>query len=101
MSKEKLQEINKLSADYDVPVLIHVAEFPNEETRIKDPTKAASPVEYLDEIGVLDERVVIAHGIHLSEHDQVLLKEADAGISYNPMANAKGATGVAPAWDMY
>jgi cytosine/adenosine deaminase-related metal-dependent hydrolase len=101
VSKEKLQEINKLSADYDVPVLIHVAEFPNEETRIKDPTKAASPVEYLDEIGVLDERVVIAHGIHLSEHDQVLLKEADAGISYNPMANAKGATGVAPAWDMY
>lgn len=101
VSKEKLQEINQLSKSEDVPVLIHVAEFPNEETRIKDPTKATSPVEYLDEIGVLDERVVIAHGIHLSEHDQVLLKEADAGISYNPMANAKGATGIAPAWDMY
>lgn len=101
VSKEKLQEINQLSKNYDVPVLIHVAEFPNEETRIKDPTQATSPVEYLDEIGVLDERVVIAHGIHLSENDQVLLKEADAGISYNPMANAKGATGIAPAWDMY
>ena len=101
VSKEKLQEIKQLSKSEDVAVLIHVAEFPNEETRIKDPTKATSPVEYLDEIGVLDERVVIAHGIHLSEHDQVLLKEADAGISYNPMANAKGATGIAPAWDMY
>lgn len=101
VSKEKLQEINQLSKNYDVPVLIHVAEFSNEETRIKDPTQAKSPVEYLDEIGVLDERVVIAHGIHLSENDQVLLKEADAGISYNPMANAKGATGIAPAWDMY
>lgn len=87
VSKEKLQEINKLSESYDVPVLIHVAEFPNEETRIKDHTKATSPVEYLDEIGVLDERVVIAHGIHLSKHDQALLKQADAGISYNPMAN--------------
>ena len=101
VSKEKLQEINKLSKNHDVPVLIHVAEFPNEETRIKDTTQATSPVEYLDEIGVLDERVVIAHGIHLSKNDQVLLKEADAGISYNPMANAKGATGIAPAWDMY
>lgn len=101
VSKEKLQEINQLSKEADVPVLIHVAEFPNEETRIKDPTKATSPVEYLDEIGVLDERVVIAHGIHLSERDQILLKEADVGISYNPMANAKGATGIAPAWDMY
>ncbi|MDD9178690.1 MULTISPECIES: amidohydrolase [Aliivibrio] len=101
VSKEKLQEINQLSEDYDVPVLIHVAEFPNEETRIKDPTKAESPVEYLEEIGVLDERMVIAHGIHLSQHDQALLKQADAGVVYNPMANAKGATGIAPAWDMF
>ncbi|MUK50934.1 amidohydrolase [Aliivibrio fischeri] len=101
VSKEKLQEISKLSEDYNVPVLIHVAEFPNEETRIKDPTKATSPVEYLEEIGVLDERMVIAHGIHLSQHDQALLKQADAGVVYNPMANAKGATGIAPAWDMF
>ena len=43
VSKDKLQEINKLSAQYDVPVLIHVAEFPNEEKRIKDETKATSP----------------------------------------------------------
>ncbi|MCE4934390.1 amidohydrolase [Aliivibrio fischeri] len=101
VSKEKLQEINQLSEDYDVPVLIHVAEFPNEEARIKEPTKATSPVEYLEEIGVLDERMVIAHGIHLSQHDQALLKQADAGVVYNPMANAKGATGIAPAWDMF
>ncbi|GGK29246.1 amidohydrolase [Aliivibrio fischeri] len=101
VSKEKLQEINQLSEDYDVPVLIHVAEFPNEEARIKDPTKVTSPVEYLEEIGVLDERMVIAHGIHLSQHDQALLKQADAGVVYNPMANAKGATGIAPAWDMF
>ncbi|MUJ23796.1 amidohydrolase [Aliivibrio fischeri] len=101
VSKEKLQEINQLSENYDVPVLIHVAEFPNEEARIKDPTKATSPVEYLEEIGVLDERMVIAHGIHLSQHDQTLLKQADAGVVYNPMANAKGATGIAPAWDMF
>ncbi|MUL16241.1 amidohydrolase [Aliivibrio fischeri] len=101
VSKEKLQEINQLSEDYDVPVLIHVAEFPNEEARIKDPTKATSPVEYLEEIGVLDERMVIAHGIHLSQHDQALLKQADAGVVYNPMANAKGATGIAPAWGMF
>lgn len=101
VSKDKLQEINGLSEKYDVPVLIHVAEFPNEEQRIKDTTKATSPVEYLDEIGVLDERVVIAHGIHLSQRDQALLKKSDVGVSYNPMANAKGATGIAPAWDMY
>lgn len=101
VSKEKLQEIHALSKQQDVPVLIHVGEFPNEEKRLKDDTQAQTPVEYLSEIGVLDQRVVIAHGIHVSPSDLKLLKEADVGISYNPMANAKGATGIAPAWEMY
>ncbi|MFA0412197.1 amidohydrolase [Vibrio renipiscarius] len=101
VSKEKLQKINQLSKQQDVPVLIHVAEFPNEETRIKEEHQANSPVEYMDQIGILDERVVLAHGIHFSEKDIELVKKADAGVAYNPMANAKGATGMAPAWDMY
>lgn len=101
VSKDKLQEINRLSKQHDVPVLIHVAEFPNEEGRIKEEHSAKSPVEYLAQIGALDERVVLAHGIHFSEKDIELVKQADAGVAYNPMANAKGATGMAPAWEMY
>ncbi|MBA5762536.1 amidohydrolase [Vibrio sp. 404] len=101
VSKEKLQQINQLSKLHDVPVLIHVAEFPNEEARIKESHSASSPVEYLKQIGALDERVVLAHGIHLSANDIQLVKQADAGVAYNPMANAKGATGMAPAWEMY
>ncbi|ANU35988.1 amidohydrolase [Vibrio scophthalmi] len=101
VSKEKLQQINQLSKQQDVPVLIHVAEFPNEEARIKEEHQASSPVEYMAQIGILDERVVLAHGIHFSENDIALVKQADAGVAYNPMANAKGATGMAPAWEMY
>ncbi|MCY9803161.1 amidohydrolase [Vibrio scophthalmi] len=101
VSKERLQQINQLSKQQDVPVLIHVAEFPNEEARIKEEHQASSPVEYMAQIGVLDERVVLAHGIHFSEKDIELVKQADAGVAYNPMANAKGATGMAPAWEMY
>ncbi|WP_137170621.1 amidohydrolase [Marinomonas sp. FW-1] len=101
VSKEKLQEIHALSEQQDVPVLIHVGEFPNEEKRLEGETQAKTPIEYLSEIGVLDQRLVIAHGIHLTPNDQKLLKAADVGIAYNPMANAKGATGIAPAWEMY
>ncbi|UTV99460.1 amidohydrolase [Marinomonas rhizomae] len=101
VSKEKLQEIHALSEQQDVPVLIHVGEFPNEEKRLEGEAQAKTPIEYLSEIGVLDQRLVIAHGIHLTPNDQKLLKAADVGIAYNPMANAKGATGIAPAWEMY
>ncbi|MGF1681361.1 amidohydrolase [Photobacterium minamisatsumaniensis] len=101
VSKEKLQEINQLSQQLDVPVLIHVGEFGNEAERIKGNDEQLSPVAWLQKIGVLDNRMVLAHGIHLNQEDIDLVKAADASVAYNPMANAKGATGIAPAWDMY
>ncbi|MGF1735415.1 amidohydrolase [Photobacterium satsumensis] len=101
VSKEKLQEINRLSAKLDAPVLIHVAEFGNEAERIEGNDQQLSPVAWLKEIGVLDNRMVLAHGIHLDQNDIALIKEADASVAHNPMANAKGATGIAPAWEMY
>ncbi|MGF1725636.1 amidohydrolase [Photobacterium nomapromontoriensis] len=101
VSTDKLREINRLSHQYDVPVLIHVGEFGNEAERIEGNTDKLSPVAWLKHIGVLDNRMVLAHGIHLDQHDISMIKAAGASVAHNPMANAKGATGIAPAWDMY
>ncbi|WP_305372144.1 amidohydrolase [Photobacterium leiognathi] len=101
VAEDKLQEINTLSKQLDVPVLIHVSEFGNEAERIQDNTDKLSPVAWLNKIGVLNDRMVLAHSIHLTKEDIALVKQSGAGIAYNPMANAKGATGIAPAWEMY
>jgi 5-methylthioadenosine/S-adenosylhomocysteine deaminase len=101
VSEEKLQEIHQLSEQLDVPVLIHVSEFGNEAERIADNDAQLSPVAWLKKIGVLDERMVLAHAIHIDQNDIDIIKQSGAGVAYNPMANAKGATGIAPAWDMY
>ena len=101
VSKQKLQQINTLSKKLNVPVLIHVGEFGNEAARINDNPKQLSPVAWLKDIGVLDQRMVLAHAIHVDQTDLDLIKQSGAGIAYNPMANAKGATGIAPAWKMY
>ncbi|MGL4868105.1 MAG: amidohydrolase [Cetobacterium sp.] len=98
VSKEKLQEINELSKKYNVPVMIHVGEFDDEDKRLKLEDKTV--VEYMDSIGVLNERVLLAHGIHLTDNDLDIIKEKKASIAYNPMANAKGATGIAKAYEM-
>ena len=45
--------------------------------------------------------MVLVHAIHVDEHDIGLIRKAEAGVAYNPMANDKGATGIAPAWQMY
>ncbi|MDD1780979.1 amidohydrolase [Enterovibrio sp. ZSDZ35] len=101
VSEAKFKEIDLLSERYDIPVLIHVSEFGNESERIEGNAEKLSPIEWLDSIGVLNDRMVLAHTIHIDNDDIALVKQSGAGIAYNPMANAKGATGIAPAWDMY
>ena len=101
VSKEKFHEINQLSKAHDIPILIHVSEFGNESERIEGNTEKLSPVQWLNQIGVLNDRMVLAHAIHIDEKDIELIKKSGAGVAYNPMANAKGATGIAPAWEMY
>ncbi|WP_426710840.1 amidohydrolase [Cetobacterium sp. SF1] len=98
VSKDKLLEISKYSKENNIPVLIHVGEFDDEDKRLNLTDK--SVIEYLKEINFLNKNVLIAHGIHLNEKDLNIIKENNVGISYNPMANAKGATGIAPAYEM-
>ncbi len=101
VTEAKFKEIDQLSKQHAIPILIHVSEFGNESERIEDNKDKLSPVEWLNKIGVLNDRMVLAHTIHIDNDDIQLIKQSGAGVAYNPMANAKGATGIAPAWDMY
>ncbi|MGL5207892.1 amidohydrolase [Cetobacterium sp.] len=98
VSKEKMQEIENLSKKYNVPIMIHVGEFDDEDKRLN--LKNKSVIEYMDSIGVLNNRVLLAHAIHLNEKDLDIIKKREVSIAYNPMANTKGATGIARAYEM-
>jgi 5-methylthioadenosine/S-adenosylhomocysteine deaminase len=83
----------------DVPVLMHVAEMPDEVATLRK-SRNQSPVEYLDELGLLDRRLVAAHCIFVSEGDIDRLARRDAGVAHAIVANIKSARGVAPALEM-
>lgn len=55
-----------------------------------------SPVEYLNDIGILDQNTVSAHCVHLSEKDIEIIQKQDMGVSHNPQSNMKLASGIAP-----
>lgn len=55
-----------------------------------------TPTAWLHELGVLDERAILAHCIWLDEADMDILATTGAGVSHNPASNAKLASGVAP-----
>jgi cytosine/adenosine deaminase-related metal-dependent hydrolase len=97
---EHLRIIQKDADAQDVPVLMHVAEMPDEVTNIRKNFNK-TPVEYLDSIGLLSKRLVAAHCIFINDSDIALLKARDVGVAHNMAANIKSAKGVAPAWKMF
>ena len=84
----------------DVPVLMHVAETADEVATLKKRFDM-TPVEYLDSLGVLNDRLVAAHCIFVNDADIALLKARGVGVSHNMVANIKSAKGVSPAWAMF
>ena len=93
---EHLQKIAKLSQELNVPVMIHLAETEREKEEIAKRTGGKSPVQYMADIGALNNKVIAAHAIMVDEHDIDLLKKYDVGVAHNISANTKSAKGVAP-----
>jgi 5-methylthioadenosine/S-adenosylhomocysteine deaminase len=85
----------ELAEELDVPLQVHLAETRWEvDTLLKD--KGVSPVAYLADLGILSERVVAAHCVHVSPEDIELLAEFEVGVAHNPVSNLKLASGVSP-----
>jgi 5-methylthioadenosine/S-adenosylhomocysteine deaminase len=82
--------------EHGIGIHIHVSETKGE---VRDSVKqyGQTPVERLDEIGLLDvETVLAAHCVHLSDSDVATLSGKKVGISHCPGSNMKLASGVAP-----
>lgn len=97
---EHLRLVASQAEELDVPVLMHVAEMPDEVATLRK-TRNQSPVEFLDELGLLNRRLVAAHCIFVSEADISLLKAREVGVAHAMVANIKSAKGVSPALDMF
>jgi putative selenium metabolism protein SsnA len=73
-------------------VHIHVAEHPV-DVRFSRDTFGATPVQRLDRHGLLDDRALLAHGIHLDDTDYDLAAAGGATIVHNPESNANNGVG--------
>ncbi|HMG26275.1 MAG TPA: amidohydrolase family protein, partial [Acidimicrobiia bacterium] len=92
VSEKSLQWVAELSADRDLPVHIHLSET---EGEVYDCVAAHSvrPAAYLDRIGVLSPRAILAHGVWLDDEELTLIGERGATIVTNPVSNLKLAVG--------
>jgi 5-methylthioadenosine/S-adenosylhomocysteine deaminase len=90
-----LRAARELSKRHNVPTLIHLAES-NDEMRVAQERRAASPVAYLESLGFLGPGVVGAHGVWVTDADIQTLRMRGVSVSHNAESNMKTASGVAP-----
>src|SRR3989441_1801672 len=99
VSEDHLKAARALSDRLRAPIVIHISETKREvDDSIK--AKGASPIDYLNRIGFLNDRVIAAHIVWPSEEELGLLKKLGVGIVHNPQSNMKLASGVAPVPEM-
>ena len=94
-SEETLKESRRVADEAGCLFQTHVAETQQEVKTIEE-RWGASPVQYLDRIGVLNDRTLLVHAIWVNEADMACMVKRGVGVSVTTESEMKLASGVAP-----
>jgi 5-methylthioadenosine/S-adenosylhomocysteine deaminase len=92
VSEASLRWIAELSAERRLPIQIHLAETEREVAECVA-AHGRRPAAYLDGLGMLSERTVLAHGVWLDDEELELIAARGCTVVTNPVANMKLAVG--------
>lgn len=97
-SEDLLELAGRLHEEYpDVYVHTHVSENRGELRWVADLFPwARDYVDVYDRFGLLSEKTILAHGVHLSDRELGVLQERGAGISHCPNSNLFLGSGLFP-----
>lgn len=94
-SEELLKETSAMLDEFEGAIFhTHSSENKGEIEAVRAMTGKEN-IEYFESIGVLGNRTVLAHGIHVNEKEIEILKKSDARISHCPSSNLKLGSGIA------
>jgi len=105
---EYMKELKAITGELDrkygsdrAPIIwhTHIAETVDELNKVRKAFGIEAKqgiMDYLDSLGVLDDRVVAAHCVALSDRDVSVMKRRNVNASHNPVSNLKLASGTSP-----
>jgi cytosine/adenosine deaminase-related metal-dependent hydrolase len=93
LEDESLQSAATFLQKHSIGIHIHLCEDKvDREISLKEFNNL--PVERLHQFGLLNDRSILAHGIHLTENEFRTIKEAGSAFAYNPDSNLNNAVGL-------
>ena len=94
-----LQAAFALAKQHDVLFSLHASEMDFEMEKYAKEYQQ-TPIAYLDGLGVLDKRTLLAHCIHTTSDDHAILAETGTSVAHCPGANMKSGKGIAAITEM-
>jgi 5-methylthioadenosine/S-adenosylhomocysteine deaminase len=92
VSEEGLRWVAELAAERELPIHIHLSETEDEVDDCLG-EHGQRPAQYLERLGVLGPRTLLAHGVWLDDDELELVAAHGATLVTNPVANLKLAVG--------
>jgi 8-oxoguanine deaminase len=99
VTREIMMDTAALAADNGVGLHTHLAETENENAFCVE-MFGCRPLDYLEQVGWLNDRVWLAHGIHFTSDEIARIGKAGTGIAHCPGANMLLASGLCPAVEL-
>lgn len=94
-SPDLLKSLKNIAEKHDALYVIHLSEN-GDEVKTTMERYGASPVMHLENLGLLDSRVVADHCVILTDEEIQLLAQRGVSIAHCPESNMKLASGIAP-----
>jgi 5-methylthioadenosine/S-adenosylhomocysteine deaminase len=98
-SEKTLERSRDISREYGTPLQIHLSETRKEVSEILK-ISGRKPVDYLDQLGLLDSHLIAAHCVHLDDMELRCLSKSGTRIIHVPESNMKLGSGIAPLKDI-
>ena len=98
-SPDLLKNLKNMAEKHNALYIIHLSENKEEVQDVKE-RYGASPVMHLENLGLLDNRVVADHCVMLTDAEINLLAKREVKIVHCPESNMKLASGIAPVVQM-
>jgi 5-methylthioadenosine/S-adenosylhomocysteine deaminase len=94
-----LRRISMLAEELDLPIHMHVHETATEVAE-SQAAHGLRPLARLDQLGLVTERLIAVHAVHLTDAEIRLLAERGVSVAHCPASNLKLASGIARAADL-
>ena len=99
VTREIMMDTAALAADKGVGLHTHLAETEDENAFCVE-MFGCRPLDYLEQVGWLNDRVWLAHGIHFTSDEIARIGKAGTGIAHCPGSNMLLASGLCPAVEL-